>query len=360
MLSGLKAGDAFTVEFVTVDSAILVAESPDIAPAAKLMRNGAIDNAVTVTVTEVEEGLYKATGTIPGGYVDGTDDLAVVLYLDTADGMCKDIVRVGRLAGHARANVTQWLGTAVATPATAGVPSVDAVAISGDSMAADIMEGFATDYGNLNLQTDIAGTINGNVTGNIEGNVNGKVLGGGYDTITGTGARVVDASGNNVATATALQIVDDTLDGIASGGTVVRADNRDGDAITAGIGGDATVYVYPLAAVQATDAISHHQLTVNQYAAKSWTIPVTDSAGTAVNLGGKTIKVAAFMESAPATILWSMAGAVGGGSSNLVTFSIADTDSATARVVKYIARNTTDDTDIFEGTITIEPAPNIV
>jgi hypothetical protein len=55
-----------------------------------------------------------------------------------------------------------------------------------------------------------------------------------------------------------------------------------------------------------------------------------------------------------------MAGAVGGGSSNLVTFSIADTDSATARVVKYIARNTTDDTDIFEGTITIEPAPNIV
>ncbi len=38
------------------------------------------------------------------------------------------------------ANVTMWNGTAVATPATAGVPSVDAIAISGDTTAADNAE----------------------------------------------------------------------------------------------------------------------------------------------------------------------------------------------------------------------------
>lgn len=37
-------------------------------------------------------------------------------------------------------NVVQWLGTAAATPATAGVPSVDVVYVSGDSGAADNLE----------------------------------------------------------------------------------------------------------------------------------------------------------------------------------------------------------------------------
>lgn len=38
------------------------------------------------------------------------------------------------------ANVTQWLGTAAATPTTAGVPEVDVTYISGDSTAADNLE----------------------------------------------------------------------------------------------------------------------------------------------------------------------------------------------------------------------------
>lgn len=65
------------------------------------------------------------------------------------------------------ADVTQWLGTAVATPTTAGVPEVDLTHISGDSSAADNLEadydgtGYnksASTIGTCTANTDMRGT----------------------------------------------------------------------------------------------------------------------------------------------------------------------------------------------------------
>lgn len=50
------------------------------------------------------------------------------------------------------ADVTKWLGTAVATPAVAGRPSVDAIAISGSTTAADQVE---TNIPSLNYDLDL-------------------------------------------------------------------------------------------------------------------------------------------------------------------------------------------------------------
>jgi hypothetical protein len=49
----------------------------------------------------------------------------------------------------------------------------------------------------------------------VTGDVGGKVLGGGSGTITGTGARAVDASGNNLATAASITTIDTLLDSMA-------------------------------------------------------------------------------------------------------------------------------------------------
>lgn len=61
----------------------------------------------------------------------------------------------------------------------------------------------------------VTGNVGGNVTGNVggsvgsvTGDVGGKVLGGGSGTIAGTGVRAVDASGNNVATASSITSLD--------------------------------------------------------------------------------------------------------------------------------------------------------
>ena len=59
--------------------------------------------------------------------------------------------------------------------------------------------------------TGSVGSVAGGVTGSIGGDVAGKVLGGGVSVLAGTGARVVDAAGNNVGTAAAQTTILDRL-----------------------------------------------------------------------------------------------------------------------------------------------------
>jgi hypothetical protein len=65
--------------------------------------------------------------------------------------------------------------------------------------------------GSVGSVTGAVGSVTGAV-GSVTGDVGGKVLGGGAGTITGTGVRAVDASGNAIATAAALDTVDNFLD----------------------------------------------------------------------------------------------------------------------------------------------------
>jgi hypothetical protein len=87
------------------------------------------------------------------------------------------------------------------------------------------------------IQADEAtGNFPGSVAG-VAGDIAGKLLGGGSATITGTGARVVDSSGNAIAAAAALATadgkIDQILDDTGTAGVVLSSDTM--NAIAAAI-----------------------------------------------------------------------------------------------------------------------------
>lgn len=128
-----------------------------------------------------------------------TGKLISVRIIDTATKAVEDQALFFQTFGHASAsivrdvstdpataNVTQWAGSAVATPDTAGYPKItvkagtgtgelslssgvvaaDAVKISTDATAADTLESLLDGGG---------GTLTANITGNITGNLSGSV-----------------------------------------------------------------------------------------------------------------------------------------------------------------------------------------
>jgi len=118
--------------------------------------------------------------------------------------------------------------------------------------------------------------------------------------------------------------------------------------------------VTPLSSTVSAGAVSDSNLTVYQHAALGvyvWTI--TDSDGDAVSLAGDTIKLQVYDPSDPATQLWSVTGTVGGDSNNQVTIDEDDTNTATAGAYRYVMRNTTDDTVIAQGVLTIVAMPEV-
>lgn len=64
----LRAGDNLTVEFVTSNPNTAAVQTADSLPAVTMVHNGSDDGAVTVTVTLVDTGRYKAACTIPNTY----------------------------------------------------------------------------------------------------------------------------------------------------------------------------------------------------------------------------------------------------------------------------------------------------
>ncbi len=67
----LKPGSSFYGEFTTQNPSTGAAVNADSLPAAKLTRNGADDNAVSLTVANLDTGRYIVSGTIPLTYVIG-------------------------------------------------------------------------------------------------------------------------------------------------------------------------------------------------------------------------------------------------------------------------------------------------
>ena len=76
----------------------------------------------------------------------------------TAVAMMFRVVAAEAIVGKAKTDVDGWNGTAVETPAVAGRPSVDAIALSGDTAAADNLESEydGTGYGHVLQRTTIA------------------------------------------------------------------------------------------------------------------------------------------------------------------------------------------------------------
>jgi len=210
------------------------------------------DNSLTqltagITLTVDFDGVtglnnVRVVATSGNGYADATS-YALVITTGTVDSVSVvgEVVGEFTLGRPSTANVTQWLGTAAATPTVAGVPEVDlthvagtvATAaggrpevnvshfggtagtfasgrpetnvshISGDSVAADNAEAFfdGTGYAGTGNVIPSVTTVTGNVNGSV-GSVTGAVgsVTGAVGSVTGLTASNLDATVSSRAT----------------------------------------------------------------------------------------------------------------------------------------------------------------
>ncbi len=272
------------------------ARNADSTPTVTLYRNGASDPA-SVNVTNPTSGRYLCTFTIPVGWSLGDDFFAVATAV--VDGVTF-LVEVGR--GRIGAVATDASGNALAT--------------------ASSVSALQTIFTGITSLAQWLGLIAGKQVGNSTARTELRA--------TGAGSGTFDEATDS------LEAVRDNMAAAAAGVTIL-----------------------PLSATMATDELRNYFLTCGQHAGKTWTLGVYDREENPVNLSGKTVKVAAWRSSSPSTIVVSMIGTVGGVNNNQVAFSITGANTTLAEVYQYRMRNTTDDTDLLEGTITIAPAPDI-
>lgn len=118
-----KPGDSYFGEFIVSHPTTSAATNADSTPSATMVQNGVDDEAVTLTVTNVETGRYKITGTIPSEYTAG-DVIQVVVTATVnsinaagiVDNFILDSVRfadVLSVAGNINANILEVDDTAV-------------------------------------------------------------------------------------------------------------------------------------------------------------------------------------------------------------------------------------------------------
>ena len=170
-------GDTVTVDFTTHDPTTGAAMSAGVLPTGVLVRNG-VDTAEVVTVTNKAVGIYRAAVTIPAGYAAG-DEVQIRIA-----------ATVNAIAG----NAAVW-GDTLDTVRSGEVATTIGVAGAGLTALGDAR------LANLDAAVSTRSVYAGGAVASVTGDVGGKVLGGGVSAITGTGARVVDAAGNNVAPA---------------------------------------------------------------------------------------------------------------------------------------------------------------
>lgn len=109
-----KPSDSVTCEFCTSVFATGATSNADSLPTGILSRNGT-DTAVTVTVTNLVTGRYKAVFTIPATYIAGDDlDLAISATVSSVSGQAVvfhtrvgvGIIRSGTAQGGASGTIT--------------------------------------------------------------------------------------------------------------------------------------------------------------------------------------------------------------------------------------------------------------
>ncbi|MEN6507158.1 MAG: hypothetical protein ABFD92_21695 [Planctomycetaceae bacterium] len=113
------------------------------------------------------------------------------------------------------------------------------------------------------------------------------------------------------------------------------------------------------------EAKSHATLYAYQYAKLSYTLTITDAAGTAITLTSKTLSMVFFDAAVPGVAVFTLATTgesgdnlvVSGDDSNIVTVAGADTHTQTARRLSWVLRNLTDDSVIGSGKLEIIACP---
>ena len=138
----------------------------------------------------------------------------VPAIVGSAVGAAASVTAGVTLATDQAVNVAKWNGTTVATPTVAGVPKVEVSDyVTGKVPLQPTVAGRTLDVADTgeagvdlsNIKQATGSTTLTNITvptvTNVSNDVQGKVLGGGTSTITGTGVRAVDGSGNTIMAA---------------------------------------------------------------------------------------------------------------------------------------------------------------
>lgn len=122
MSQNYKPGDVVWTEFITSVFSTGAAANADSLPTGTVQRNGTDDGAVTVTVTNVDTGRYKATFTIPATYVPG-DVLALSVAATVSSVAGKGVVWQSRV------------GPGLIRAATAGGGAAGSITLDGSASA---------------------------------------------------------------------------------------------------------------------------------------------------------------------------------------------------------------------------------
>jgi hypothetical protein len=120
------------------------------------------------------------------------------------------------------------------------------------------------------------------------------------------------------------------------------------------------VIITPLSSTVSAGVVSDSNILAYQFAAfAGYTWVIVDSEGEPVDLSGKSIVLQAYDPNDVATQLWTETGSVGGDDNNQVTINGDDSNTGEAGAFRYVMRNTTDDSVIAKGVLTIVALPDV-
>lgn len=119
---GYNAGSAYYKEFVTSSPATGAATNADSLPTATANHNGTDDGSFALTVTNIDAGRYKITGTVPSGY--GVGDVVNVSVQATCSSITGKAIVDTFVVGAAivGANVVEVNSIQVTGAGTSGNP----------------------------------------------------------------------------------------------------------------------------------------------------------------------------------------------------------------------------------------------
>ena len=246
-------------------------------------------------------------------------------------------------AASSSASAASSASTAASAASTAVTQTTGAAIRSAIGLAAANLD---TQFGLLATAANLA-TLAGKFTGiTLLARWLGALMGKTADATTLTEIQATTAGAGYLNTTDSLEAIRDRGDAAWTTG--------------GGGGGSTTIVVTPLQIVLTSGRVQQLDLEAHQFASLgSYEFTVTDYTGAAVDLSAKTVKLVAFDKTAtPGAYLFLVTGTISGASSNIVTISQDNTNTQTARKVRYMLWNTTDNKVYAEGTINIKPSPS--
>ena len=143
-----KPGGAYYREFVTCNPATGAALNADSTPVATANHNGTDDGTFTLTVTNLDTGRYKVTGTIPSGYAAG-DVVGVSVSATVSAITGKAVVDTFGIDTKRFADLNDLAATAIV--------SGGAITTSSGKVAATIASGDGADAASIKTTIGVAG-----------------------------------------------------------------------------------------------------------------------------------------------------------------------------------------------------------